>query len=148
MNQDIKGRWIAALRSGKYKQHPGVLRSGENEFCCLGVLCDVVDPDGWGIAHSAYSGTPYLDRQGAVRTVLPLSFQEDMDLDDNASFDIHSLPQKLQTRIDGLCDKPGRVTSLSDLNDRGADFELIADVIEADPAWAGYNDEDERGEEE
>ena len=33
-------RFIAALRSGKYKQGKGRLRQ-DNRFCCLGVACDV-----------------------------------------------------------------------------------------------------------
>lgn len=47
MDNDIKTKWIAALKSGNYKQGSGTLRSDKNEFCCLGVLCDVVDPSGW-----------------------------------------------------------------------------------------------------
>lgn len=41
MNPDIKARWVAALRSGEYKQGRGRLRSSANEFCCLGVLCNL-----------------------------------------------------------------------------------------------------------
>ena len=33
-------KWIAALRSGEYKQGRSYLRDGA-EYCCLGVLCDV-----------------------------------------------------------------------------------------------------------
>ena len=40
MNPVIKAKWVAALRSGKYKQAQGSLRQG-NKFCCLGVLCDL-----------------------------------------------------------------------------------------------------------
>jgi hypothetical protein len=40
LKPDIKERWITALESGEYKQGTGVLRN-ENEFCCLGVLCDL-----------------------------------------------------------------------------------------------------------
>lgn len=36
-------KWIAALRSGKYKQTRGRLQDGDG-FCCLGVLCDSVVP--------------------------------------------------------------------------------------------------------
>jgi hypothetical protein len=36
----IKKLWLAALRSGKYKQGRRALRD-KNKFCCLGVLCDV-----------------------------------------------------------------------------------------------------------
>lgn len=44
MNPDAKRAWVAALRSGRYHQGPGrlrVTRNGRDEFCCLGVLCDL-----------------------------------------------------------------------------------------------------------
>lgn len=46
MKKAIAMKWVAALRSGKYKQAPGILRkvnySGETAgFCCLGVLCNL-----------------------------------------------------------------------------------------------------------
>ena len=40
MNPEIKSRWVAALRSGQYKQIRGGLSDGEG-FCCLGVLCNL-----------------------------------------------------------------------------------------------------------
>ena len=40
MKADIKQKWVAALRSGKYEQTEGVLRNNEG-YCCLGVLCDL-----------------------------------------------------------------------------------------------------------
>jgi len=44
MNKEIKKLWLEALRSGKYKQGRGQLHNpSENVFCCLGVLCDIVD---------------------------------------------------------------------------------------------------------
>ena len=46
MNDNAK-RWIAALRSGEYAQGKGYLRTHDDTFCCLGVLCDVVDPSKW-----------------------------------------------------------------------------------------------------
>ena len=67
MNAEVKAKWLEALRSGKYKQGQGRLRSRDNKFCCLGVLEDVLEtpwtlkgtrfavPDG-GIPD-AYSGT-------------------------------------------------------------------------------------------
>lgn len=54
----IKRKWLAALRSGKYKQGTNGLRTNSlrspwrkpfSSFCCLGVLADVVDPEGWQI---------------------------------------------------------------------------------------------------
>jgi hypothetical protein len=41
MNKEIKQQWIAALTSGKYKQGKGQLRDKDNNFCCLGVLCNL-----------------------------------------------------------------------------------------------------------
>jgi hypothetical protein len=42
MNPTVKAKWIAALRSGEYKQARQRLRLPEtNAMCCLGVLCDI-----------------------------------------------------------------------------------------------------------
>lgn len=52
MNQ-LQTQWLEALRSGigpsgtVYQQGTGVLKSTDNKFCCLGVLCDIVDPTAW-----------------------------------------------------------------------------------------------------
>lgn len=46
MDKELKRRWVEALRSGNYKQGHKGLRKKE-EFCCLGVLADVGDPEGW-----------------------------------------------------------------------------------------------------
>jgi hypothetical protein len=42
-----KAAWVAALRSGRYTQGKEYLRDRDNRFCCLGVYCDLVNPDGW-----------------------------------------------------------------------------------------------------
>lgn len=41
MNKKYKASWVAALRSGKFKQGTVYLESVRGEFCCLGVLCKV-----------------------------------------------------------------------------------------------------------
>ena len=46
MDKELRDRWVAALRSGRYKQGKWDLRDGD-KFCCLGVLADLVDPEGW-----------------------------------------------------------------------------------------------------
>ena len=44
MNKEIKKLWLEALRSGEYKQGQWRLHNPKKgTFCCLGVLCDVVD---------------------------------------------------------------------------------------------------------
>lgn len=47
-------KWVEALRSGDYQQARATLKSvdvridGRTEsFCCLGVLCEIVEPDNW-----------------------------------------------------------------------------------------------------
>lgn len=40
MNPEVKRVWINELRSGRYKQGFGRLRT-DGRFCCLGVLCDM-----------------------------------------------------------------------------------------------------------
>ncbi len=41
MKEDIKARWVEALRSGEYMQGQGGLRTRSGKFCCLGVLCEL-----------------------------------------------------------------------------------------------------------
>lgn len=66
MNTEIRARWTAALRSGRYRQGTTALRTGD-EFCCLGVLCDLAEQDGVTQAHAdgtvggySYDGYPDL----------------------------------------------------------------------------------------
>lgn len=40
LNPEFKAKWIAALRSGNYKQTKYVLKS-DDRYCCLGVACEV-----------------------------------------------------------------------------------------------------------
>jgi hypothetical protein len=40
MDKQVKEVWVNALRSGDYDQGQAWLRKGD-EFCCLGVLCDL-----------------------------------------------------------------------------------------------------------
>ena len=41
MDPELKAKWVAALRSGEYKQGQGLLNNNER-MCCLGVLCEVM----------------------------------------------------------------------------------------------------------
>lgn len=47
MDETAKRAWTKALRSGDYIQGQGLLRSAENEWCCLGVLLDVDGAGKW-----------------------------------------------------------------------------------------------------
>lgn len=47
MKRALKDAWIAALRSGDYKQGWCQLRDEQDRFCALGVLCDVTPGRSW-----------------------------------------------------------------------------------------------------
>lgn len=54
MDKQLRDKWVAALRSGEYKQTTGSLRdtdeNNQHLYCCLGVLCDVIDPTKWTVS--------------------------------------------------------------------------------------------------
>ena len=51
MIPELKAKWVAALRSGDYKQGTEFLKAGsateisngQHEYCCLGVLCEILN---------------------------------------------------------------------------------------------------------
>ena len=47
MKKKLKQQWVAALRSGEYHQAKEYLHVPDVGYCCLGVLCDIVDDTGW-----------------------------------------------------------------------------------------------------
>lgn len=110
MNPEIKAKWIEALRSGKYKQTRAHLKDAAGH-CCLGVLCEVV-----GEAPTENDGRWFY---GGCRNYPPSSVYEKAGLGDQA----HELP----TRVLFGGEEHGH---LANLNDAGADFNFIADVIE------------------
>lgn len=47
MDVELGRKWVDALRSGKYQQGFGSLKTKAGGYCCLGVLCDaVLTPEG------------------------------------------------------------------------------------------------------
>jgi hypothetical protein len=52
-DKELEAKWVAALRSEKYEQGNGFLRGMHNTYCCLGVLCDVIDPNAWHIPEGS-----------------------------------------------------------------------------------------------
>jgi hypothetical protein len=53
MNPELKKKWVAALRSGEFRQAREVLRQGD-AYCCLGVLCTMVDGVEWTLDDALY----------------------------------------------------------------------------------------------
>lgn len=109
MKKSVK-MWIAALRSGAYKQGTQWLRNG-NEFCCLGVACDLYNKTHKrGLDIRKEGGEYYFDGSADY------------------------LPNKVQKWL-GMSTASGEFGSdaLVEMNDRGKSFAEIADLIESEP---------------
>lgn len=119
MNPKIKKQWIKALRSGDYKQGKEQLRNGENQFCCLGVLCNL-----HAKANSEFAKQQILPSQYDGETgVLPLSVMKWAQID----------------FANPVVRYKGHEVSLAELNDGGyigcrlekpKTFKQIANIIE------------------
>ena len=46
MKTELVKKWTTALESGEYEQGIGKLRSPDDKYCCLGVLCDIMEQNG------------------------------------------------------------------------------------------------------
>lgn len=111
MDADVKAKWLAALRSGDYKQARGYLRT-EAGYCCFGVLCDIVDPEGWGQLE-APPDAPAEVHLGPDR----YSHRGMIGLPDRGTINNTGLPKEAVQQLVGL-------------NDSGETFGTIANVIE------------------
>lgn len=106
MNAKIKTGWLAALRSGEYKQAKGLLRRGikHESFCCLGLLAVI-------------NGTKWTRR--ANRWVASTNQR-------NAGQGQHS--GMYYSNNTGLTVRDASI--LAEMNDNGIKFPEIADYIE------------------
>lgn len=114
MNAELKAKWVEALRSGKYKQTQGVLRSSANHFCCLGVLCDIVDPHAWGTLDTVETQVNGKDVSKRARG---------WGADENRTS--LAIETNRRTGLDATYEN-----TLIALNDDGKPFSVIADYIE------------------
>ena len=122
MDSNLKQKWVRALRSGKYTQATGALRTDDG-FCCLGVLCDVYDSDKWKTKEDKDKD----DERWSYA-----------DEGDNYLYDTKEVLPVHITRIARLAAQSpevpygieGEMKSLASLNDGGATFTEIADLIE------------------
>jgi hypothetical protein len=66
MNSQVKMKWVKALRSGKYKQGFGTMRDHNDNFCVLGVLCNIHAQEHPEIAKKETYKRSYLGSSGAL----------------------------------------------------------------------------------
>lgn len=127
LTSELKAKWIAALRSGKYTQTAARLRSPTGH-CCLGVLCDVINPEGWeplpDVDVNENGEIRSYDHPAAIGTLQLL--KEDIGL--GVAMVVDSAMREV---IDSqLFDREYAQITLSRMNDRGDSFETIANWIE------------------
>lgn len=119
MDPEIKARWVAALRSGEYRQGRGALCTPSVDgdlYCCLGILAslhpDIVRKKDGDIFSLNLPG------ESVSRT--------------NGGLHLPSVGVDAWAGTDGnyAVKHEGVWTTLYSMNDRGVPFDVIADVIE------------------
>ncbi len=112
MNEDIKFKWVAALRGGEYRKSVNVLKryfkTVTPRHCCMGVLCEVIKDD--------YPGVADLLEKNAD------------DAFHNAMSSRFALLDYKALAFTGINSDQQR--TLTSMNDKGASFERIAKYIE------------------
>lgn len=146
LKPEIKAEWVARLRSGRYAQGIGRLKTvrrvdGKDvtaEYCCLGVLCEIAAEQGvgrWGTASPLHQGDDTLFRLTFATT--------------DGAEDAGTLPYAVgrwafdmstYTATDSLCNPelrpyddrhPSQDRTAAGMNDSRVPFTAIADDIEA-----------------
>jgi len=110
MKKSIAKKWVKALRSGAYQQGTSQLVDENDNFCCLGVLCNLAVDEGIGEWVRGSGGWV---------------FKTEGDVDDQV------LP--LEVRLwAGMSSTAGEIKDdcLTELNDTGKSFKEIASIIE------------------
>lgn len=114
MDQKVKRKWVAKLRSGTVRQGQGALAKPDNnghlKRCCLGVLCDVVGAK----------------RSKGLNGASSYTYKGDSDQD--------ILPRALCTELGISSDAMDHLVQMNDggpLTDEHYSFREIADWIDA-----------------
>lgn len=130
-NREVITQWVAALRSGRYKQTTGKLHrtapvewagniTAPEGFCCLGVLCDLAAKAGVVERYEHFGTVSY----GGEPNLLPAAVREWAGLPDNPH--VNHVIEWPEGDIEDSTDP------LSVLNDdHKYTFDKIADAIEA-----------------
>lgn len=119
LNENAKA-WVAALRSGKYKQGRRNLitvsqSGGDRHYCCLGVACELAVAAGVIPPPELVRGKFAFEEQTAV---LPIVVRDWLGL---------------QTDVGGFS-VGHEAQSLANKNDTGLTFDAIANIIESEPS--------------
>lgn len=127
MDQRVKEKWIAALRSGNYEQGRSALRSG-NQYCCLGVLCDLF------IKEQEAKALPIIGK------LFTPKWRRDAFGIDRKIYEIYGthtyIPVEIQKWAGLRTENPSIYTkihervTLAAMNDIGSSFDAIAELVD------------------
>lgn len=113
MKKSIAKKWVKELRSGRYGQGTERLVDENDNFCCLGVLCNLAVDEGIGEWVRTYDGWAFKTESEVDGTTLPLEVMQWAGM----------------TSRNGLPNKKAH-TTLASLNDAGKSFKELANIIE------------------
>ena len=138
-------KWIMALASNRYPKGKYALHTLQDQYCCLGVACDIYDPSLWVAQETSYSYDIGNHYTGRGTSFLPEPVRLELDLlTADGDFALSDLSDELRAEIRNkiLCKHPTLTNrtyiTLADLNDYADSFELIIKVLlERPPSLLG-----------
>ena len=142
-------QWVAALRSGRFQQGKGSLRPTADTYCCLGVACEISGLGKWVEIENDFDipsvSSPVADVDPNDMHITPAyKYEITKDFGTHHEYgDPTVLPYPVVEWL-GLRSEQGSFLStvdnnraepvwLTDMNDGGDSFDVIADVIERNP---------------
>lgn len=139
--------WYSALLIGEYQQGHGLLRDSENQFCCLGVACDIWSGEkNWERKPDASAAYEFVafdgDKWHRQDTELPSPVREWLGMADHIGiFDtgIYDLETHVRLNSDeifrrhDITDALTTEYTLAGLNDGGCSFETIVKICRLNP---------------
>lgn len=123
--------WPDALRNGEYKQTEGHLKD-ETGYCCIGVLDEIVFDPEWK-KHD--EGDPFFYDEHMQTAMLTPDVASQVGLEEHVTeAEIGAIKEYFkdveEVDTSDFAVRQKRQITLTMLNDRGATFEQIADVVE------------------
>lgn len=129
---EVQAKWIDALSSNTYKQGKNVL-CREDEYCCLGVLCEIIGAIKSNIDPLTYGTVTFAYKNETSETVLPTTIADEVHMKSiNGTF-IDSKNQFISLQIDNHLDITISFSNLTEMNDSGLTFKEIVTFIEKNP---------------
>lgn len=127
LDPELKSKWVAELRSGKYVQGAGRLKKQIEDtevvcHCCLGVLCEIIEPEGFKLSR---------DEAGVFSHSFGGKSRQDSYPNQSKMMELGLYPstfKKLAAMNDG--EEPLKKGQLVATKTEKASFEQIADYIE------------------